>query len=405
MVAGGTMMARDANSQMIFRAPDTEYGLLHDWDLGVSGQRIVWIAPAANRQTFSEVNIIVGDGKLLTPGLIDCHTHLVYGGNRAGEWESRLKGVSYEDLARQGGGILSTVAATRLASLDELVASASRRLQRLTAEGVTTVEIKSGYGLNLETEMKMLRAARQLSELFPVSIETTLLAAHAIPPEYHGRANEYVDVVCQEVIPACAEMCSAVDVFCESIAFDVPQTLRVFEAAKAQGLNFKVHAEQLSRTGIAAVAAEMGALSADHLEFLSEADCRTLGLHTTVATLLPGAFYCLNEMQKPPVPSLRRHGVPIAVATDSNPGSSPVTSILLAANMACNLFRLTPAEALAAVTINAARALGIADQIGSLQPGRYADFAVWEVQSPAEIVYGVGHNPCVAVYRRGEPVL
>ena len=388
-----------------FKVPNVAYGLLSDCSVGIAGEEILWIAPDENLPAFDEsVERINGQGRLLTPGLVDCHTHLVYAGSRADEWESRLNGVSYEEIARRGGGILSSVKATRAASVEELVQQSTPRLKRLMQEGVTTVEIKSGYGLDLASEIKMLQAAKTLGDQFDVSVVTTLLAAHAVPPEYKGRADDYIDLVCKQIIPAAKGLCSAVDAFCESIAFDVEQTRKVFDAAVQNELDIKVHAEQLTHTGMAVLAAKLGALSADHLEYLTESDCDELGNYEMVATVLPGAFYCLKETQKPPIEALRKNKVPIAVATDCNPGSSPVTSLLLMANMACNLFGLTPEESLVAITTNAAKALGLDHQIGSVQPGLFADFAVWNVSSPAELIYGVGHNPCHQVYSRGQLV-
>ena len=310
----------------------------------------------------------------------------------------RLGGVPYEEIARQGGGILSSVKATRAATEDQLVDAAVPRLTQLAAEGVTTVEIKSGYGLDLGTEFKMLRAAKRVGDRCGVHVETTLLGAHAVPPEFKGRAGDYLDLVCNEMIPAAANenLCGAVDAFCESIAFDVDQTKRVFEAGLAAGLKIKVHAEQLSDMGMAAEAARMGAISADHLEYLAAKDCPVLAEHQTVATLLPGAFYCLKETQKPPVAALLENKVPIAIATDSNPGSSPMLSLLLAGNMACNLFGLTPELSLAGMTRTAAKALSLADR-GEIRVGLRADFAIWNVNSPAEISYQIGGNPCAAV--------
>ena len=380
------------------------YGAMHDVAIGVADGMIEWILPQAGLPKFdSNVEIIDGQNKWLTPGLIDCHTHLVYGGNRATEWEMRLGGVPYEEIARQGGGILSSVKATRAASEADLVEAAVPRLQQLTSEGVTTVEIKSGYGLDVDTEFKMLRAAKKVGDRCGVHVETTLLGAHAVPPEFKGRAGDYLDLVCNEMIPAAADgkLCGAVDAFCESIAFDVAQTRRVFEAGLAAGLKIKVHAEQLSDMGMAAEAARMGAISADHLEYLAAKDCSVLAEHQTVATLLPGAFYCLKETQKPPIAALIENKVPIAIATDSNPGSSPMLSLLLAGNMACNLFGLTPEIALAGMTRNAAQALALSDR-GQIRVGLRADFAVWNVDSPAEILYQIGGNPCAAVYRDGK---
>ena len=380
------------------------YGVLLDVAVGVSNGMIQWIVPQAKLPKFDDkVEIIDGQNQWLTPGLIDCHTHLVYGGNRANEWEMRLGGVPYEEIAKQGGGILSSVKATRAASEAELVDTAVCRLNQLVSEGVTTVEIKSGYGLDIDTELKMLRAAKQVGDCCGVHVETTLLGAHAVPPEFKGRASEYLDLVCSEMIPAAANenLCGAVDAFCESIAFDVSQTKRVFESALAAGLKIKVHAEQLSDMGMAAEAARMGAISADHLEYLVAQDCLVLAEHQTVATLLPGAFYCLKETQKPPIAALIENEVPIAIATDSNPGSSPMLSLLLAGNMACNLFGLTPELSLAGMTRNAAKALALADR-GEIRVGLRADFAIWNVNSPAEILYQIGGNPCAAVYRGGK---
>ena len=380
------------------------YGAINGVAIGVSNGMIQWIVPQADLQQIEgDVEIVDGQNKWLTPGLIDCHTHLVYGGNRANEWEMRLGGVPYEEIAKQGGGILSSVNSTRAATEDQLVDSAMPRLNQLASEGVTTVEIKSGYGLDIDTEFKMLRAAKRVGDRCNVHVETTLLGAHAVPPEYKGRADQYLDLVCNAMIPAAAneKLCSSVDAFCESIAFDMAQTKRVFEAAQSAGLKFKVHAEQLSDMGMAAEAARMGAISADHLEYLASTDCPVLAKNQTVATLLPGAFYCLKETQKPPIDALLKNEVPIAIATDSNPGSSPMLSLLLAGNMACNLFGLTPELALAGMTRNAAKALALTDR-GEIRVGLRADFAVWNVNSPAEILYQIGGNPCAAVFRGGK---
>ncbi len=359
---------------------------------------------SASRRTGSERSIrLIGQGQLLTPGLIDCHTHLIFAGNRADEWAARLGGKTYAEIAQAGGGILSTVRKTRSASEDDLIASAASRLVHLLREGVTTVEIKSGYGLDLATELRMLRAARRLGELFPVRVVTTLLAAHVVPPEFAGRGDDYVSWVCREMIPAATGLCSAVDVFCESIAFSLAQTERIFDAAQSTGLAIKVHAEQLSRTGAAVMAAQRGALSVDHLEHLSEADCQLLATTSTVATLLPGAFYSLREKQLPPVVALLRAGVPIAVATDCNPGSSPLTSLLLAANMACNLFGLTAGQAFAGITGHAAQALGLERECGSLAPGKRADLCIWQANTVPELLYGLGQHPPVDVMFAGEP--
>jgi len=331
---------------------------------------------------------------LATPALIDCHTHLVFGGNRAREFEMRLQGATYEEIARAGGGIVSTVAQTRALSEDDLVAQALPRLDALIAEGVATVEIKSGYGLTIADEMKMLRAARKLGEARPVRVVTSWLAAHAVPAEYKDRADAYLDEVALPGLEAAHAqgLVDAVDGFCESIAFSPAQIERVFAKARALGLPIKLHAEQLSNLGGAKLAASFRALSADHLEYLEADGVAAMATHGTVAVLLPGAYYFLRETQAPPVALLRDAGVPIALATDCNPGSSPLTSPLLTMNMACTLFRLTPEEALAGFTRNAARALGLAD-VGTIEPGKRADIAIWDVNEPAELAYRIGFNP------------
>ncbi len=382
------------------------YGLVADAAIVVAGGRITWVGPAAALDTGAARDVRACSGRLITPGLIDCHTHLVYGGDRAREFEQRLTGVSYEDIARAGGGILSTVTATRAASEAELIDAAGARLAVLAAEGVTTIEIKSGYGLDVDTELKMLRAARGLAARHPVTVRTTFLGAHALAPEFAGRADEYVDFVCRESLPAAARqgLADAVDVFCEGIGFSVEQSARVFDAALRSGLPVKLHAEQLSDLGGAALAARYRALSADHLEHASEGSVAAMADAGTVAVLLPGAFYFLRDTQRPPIELFRRHGVPMAVATDSNPGSSPVTSLLLMLNMACTLFGLTPEEALAGVTRNAARALGVDDWVGTLEPGKAADFVVWDVHTPAELAYRIGFNPCLEVVKDGDVV-
>ena len=339
----------------------------------------------------------------ITPGLIDCHTPLVYGGNRADEFALRLAGASYEEIARSGGGIVSTVRATRAADEDSLFRQSARRLEALLAEGVTTVEIKSGYGLDLASERKMLRVARRLGEYYPVTVYTTFLGAHALPPEYQGRADDYIALVCEQMLPALhAEgLVDAVDVFCENIGFSVAQSETVFAAAAELGLPVKMHADQLSNIGGTQLATRYKALSVDHLEHLSEEDIVTMRASGTVAVLLPGAYYFIRETRLPPLALLRRHGIPMAISTDSNPGTSPTTSLLLMLNMACTLFRMTTAEALLGVTSHAARALGKADRHGLLAAGRAADFVLWDVESLAELAYWSGRNPCHAIVRGG----
>ncbi|MCE8012559.1 imidazolonepropionase [Billgrantia desiderata] len=335
---------------------------------------------------------ILGQGGVMTPGLVDCHTHLVFGGSRADEFERRLEGASYEEIARRGGGILSTVRATREASEEQLFSLARPRLEALMREGVTTVEIKSGYGLSVTDELKMLRVARRLGETLPVRVVTTLLGAHALPPEYKDDSDGYIELVCREMIPAAAEqgLADAVDVFCEKIAFSVAQCERVFEAAKAHGLPIKAHAEQLSNLGGSAMAARHGALSADHIEYLDEQGVNALREAGSVAVLLPGAFHTLRETQLPPIAALREAGVPMAIATDANPGSSPLFMPTLMLNFACTLFRLTPREALAGMTAHGARALGLHTQrLGRIVPGAPADLCLWDVESPAELAYAV----------------
>ena len=375
----------------------TPWGWIEDGALLTQGDRIAWVGeasalPAAQvKQVEDEYDL---GGALLTPGLVDCHTHLVYGGQRAAEFEQRLQGASYEAIARAGGGIRSTVAATRAASDKELFASATRRAQSLIAEGVTTIEIKSGYGLSEADEARCLRVARALGDALPLSVRTTYLGAHAVPPEFAGRTDDYVDAVCAWMPALQAEgLVDAVDAFCENIGFTPAQTRRVFEAARALGLPVKLHAEQLSDQGGAALAAEFGALSCDHLEHLSESGIRAMQSAGTVAVLLPGAYYFLRDTKLPPIDALRAHGVPLAIATDHNPGTSPGLSLLLMLNMACTLFRLTPEEALRGATVHGARALGLHDR-GTLAAGQRADFCVWDLEHPNELAYWFGHNPC-----------
>jgi imidazolonepropionase len=382
------------------------YGAIHNGALAVADGAIAWIGPAADLPApYGKLARRVHDacGQWITPGLMDCHTHLVYGGNRAREFEMRLQGASYEAIAREGGGILSTVAATRAASAEDLLAASAPRLAALAAEGVTTVEIKSGYGLDVETELKQLRVARQLGEIHGVTVRTTFLGAHALPNEFAGRPDDYIDFVCAESLPAAAQagLVDAVDAFCESIAFSPAQTARVFDAATALGLPVKLHADQLSDLGGAALAAGFGALSADHLEYTGVSGARAMAGAGTVAVLLPGAFYTLRETRLPPVDLFREHGVAIAIATDCNPGSSPATSILMMLNMACTLFRMTPEEALAGATRNAAQALGMGDSRGILAPGMVADLCLWDVAEPAELAYRIGFNPLSRTVRKG----
>ena len=377
--------------------------------IGVSAGKIAWVGEEAGLPAFEPAAAFVqhdGGGAWVTPGLVECHTHLVFGGNRADEFRRRLAGASYAEIARAGGGILSTVSATRAASEDELFASAAVRLRRLVSEGVTVVEIKSGYGLNLPAEAKMLRVARRLGRELPVTVYATFLGAHALPPEYRGRPDDYIDLVCGGMLPALAEagLVDAVDLFCENIAFSVAQSERVLQAAQRLGLPVKMHAEQLSNIGATQLAARYGALSTDHLEHAAEADVEAMSRAGTVAVLLPAAYYCLRETKRPPVELFRRHGVPMAIATDCNPGTAPALSPLLTMNMACTLFGLTLEEALQGYTCNAALALGKAGRHGVLEPGRDADFVLWDVDSAAELVYWLGAAACRAVVRRGEIV-
>jgi imidazolonepropionase len=387
------------NANLATMRQGSPYGSIEDGVIAITQNRISWVGPRVewSGKAREEHDL---RGAWITPGLIDCHTHLVYAGNRAHEFELRLKGATYEEIARAGGGILSTVKATRTASEDELFDLAQRRVRQWAREGATAIEIKSGYGLDRDTELKMLRVARRLSGL---KVKTTFLGAHALPEEYQGRADEYIDLVCDEVLPEAKKqgLVDAVDAFCERIAFTPEQTRRVFDKAKALGLPVKLHADQLSDLGGAALAAEHRALSADHMEFSNEEGIGLMKGAGTAAVLLPGAFYFLKEKQLPPIDLLRRHGVPIALATDHNPGSSPLSSPLLVLNMACTLFRLTPEEALAGMTRNAARALGLQASHGTLETGKQADLAVWQIGAPAELAYAIGANPCAGVMRSG----
>ena len=395
------------NAKLATLAGDEPWGWIERGALVTEGDRIAWagneaalpagLAPSAEHDL---------GGALVTPGLVDCHTHLVYGGQRAAEFELRLQGASYEQIARAGGGIRSTVAATRAASDEALFAAARARALALMAEGVTTLEVKSGYGLSLHDEARCLAVARRLGSELALTVRTTFLGAHALPPEFEGRADDYIDAVCAWMPALHGQgLVDAVDAFCETIGFTPEQTRRVFDAARALGLPVKLHAEQLSDQGGAALAAGYGALSCDHLEFLSEAGVQAMapraGHPGSVAVLLPGAFYFLRETKLPPIAALREAGVPIAIASDHNPGSSPGLSLLLMINMACTLFRLTPEEAVRGVTVNGARALGLPDR-GTLAAGQRADFAVWGLEHPNELAYWFGHNPCRRVVAGGK---
>jgi imidazolonepropionase len=397
------------NVHLATMTESSPYGAVENGALAAAGEQIVWIGkenelPADLKSSAAEVHD--GGGAWITPGLVDCHTHLVYAGSRAREFEQRLQGATYEEIARQGGGIRSTVSATRDADQDTLLEQSAPRLLALMGEGVTAVEMKSGYGLDLDTELRMLRVARRLGEKFPVTVMPTYLGAHALPPEYEGRPDDYIDFVCNQVLPqvAAQKLAVAVDAFCENIGFTLEQTERVFKTAKKLGLAIKLHAEQLTDLKGAALAARYQALSADHLEYVSQSGVKAMAKNNTVAVLLPGAFYFLRETRVPPVDLLRSHGVPIALATDCNPGSSPTVSLLLMLNMACTLFRLTPEEALAGVTRNGARALGLQNSIGTLEPGKDADFVIWDIPEPAELAYRIGANPMKHVVRRGRIV-
>lgn len=380
------------------------YGLIAQGAVVVRDGGIGWVGAMADLpvefQTLDRCDLA---GRLVTPGLVDCHTHMVFGGDRAMEFEMRLNGASYEEVARAGGGIVSTVTETRAASLDELVKAALPRLDALIAEGVSAVEVKSGYGLDRNTELNMLRAARRLGEMRPVTVKTTFLGAHATPTEFKGRDDAYIDEICIPAMRAAhAEgLVDAVDGFCEGIAFNAAQIGRVFRAAADLGLPVKLHAEQLSHSGGTQMAAQHGALSVDHVEYATAEDARAMGASGSVAVILPGAFYTIRETQEPPIAAFRKHGVPMALATDLNPGSSPLNSLLLTMNMGCTLFRMTPEEALAGVTRNAAQALGLVDR-GRIAEGLRADLAVWNVKSPAELAYRIGFNPLHARIFNGE---
>ena len=383
-----------------------KYSIIEDAALVTAGSLIEWIGPRSQVPTADYAQVHDLQGAWVTPGLIDCHTHTVFGGNRSGEFEQRLEGVSYAEIAAKGGGIASTVRATRAASEDELFASAHKRLRSLLRDGVTTVEIKSGYGLDLASERKLLRVIRRLGDALPVSVRATCLAAHALPPEYKDRADDYIDHICTEMLPALAAegLVDAVDAFCEYLAFSPEQVERVFKVAQQLGLPVKLHAEQLSSLHGSSLAARYHALSADHLEFMTEEDAIAMAASGTVAVLLPGAFYFLRETQLPPMDALRKHGVKIAIASDLNPGTSPALSVRLMLNMACTLFRMTPEEALAGATQHAATALGLGDTHGSLEVGKVADFVAWQIDRPADLAYWLGGELDKRVVRHGVDV-
>ncbi len=398
----------DVNVASMDPAVSAPYGAIVDAAMAVKDGKIAWVGPRAELPEFDVMStpLYRGKGGWITPGLIDAHTHLIFAGNRANEFEKRLQGVTYEEIARSGGGIISTVNACREASEADLFELGRKRLNALAKEGVTTVEIKSGYGLDTETELKILRVARELGKHHHVDVKTTFLGAHAIPPEYKDDVEGYVDLVINEMLPAvlAEDLADAVDVFCENIAFSVEQTERVLTAAKNAGLDIKLHAEQLSNLGGSAMAAKLGAKSVDHIEYLDEAGVIALSKSGTCATLLPGAFYFLRETQMPPIELLRKHKVPMVLASDYNPGSSPLCSSLLMLNMGCTLFRLTPEEALAGMTRNAARALGIEDRVGVLAAGMQADFCLWDITTPAELSYSYGAGTCLEVVKNGHLV-
>ena len=393
------MVLKNMSSKLITNAhlatmdEELSYGLIENGSIVIEDDRIIWAGSSTDLpEKFFSITQKDMQGRLITPALIDCHTHIIHGGNRAHEFEMRLNGASYEEIARAGGGIASTVTATREASEAELLSSALPRVDALIAQGVGTIEVKSGYGLDIDTEIKILRVARTLEHHRPINVVTSFLGAHAVPPG--ANADTYIDEVCLPALEAAhaQKLVDAVDGFCEGIAFDTEQISRVFKKALALNLPVKLHAEQLSHIGGTALAAKYGALSADHVEYAQTPDAAALAAAGTVAVLLPGAFYTIHETQVPPVQTFRDHGVPMAVGTDWNPGSSPLGSLLLAMNMACTLFRLTPAEALAGTTLNAARALGLADR-GVIAPGQRADLAIWNISEPAELSYGIAINP------------
>lgn len=388
---------------------DGSLGLIEDGGIAIKDGKIAWVGemaslPGIPEDLAEEVQDV--DGCCITPGLIDCHTHLIYAGNRAYEFQLRMEGATYAEIAQQGGGIQSTVSETRATSEEVLLQAALKRARAMIKNGTTTVEIKSGYGLDLETEMEMLQIAKRIENILPLTIKKTFLGAHTLPKEYKGQANEYIELVCEEMLPALVEeeLVDAVDVFCENIAFNLEQTERVFKKAKSLDLRVKCHAEQLSDSGAAALAANYQALSVDHLEHLSEAGIKAMAVAGTVAVLLPGAFYCLRETTVPPIAAFRKHGIAMALATDCNPGTSPILSLPLIMNMACTLFQMTPEEVLLGVTVHAAKALGIEATHGSLVVGKEADFAVWDVAQPIELIYYMGNQPLWQLVKAGKVV-
>ena len=385
------------------------YGSIEQAALAISHNKIAWFGTMSELPHYdkNKVNVIEGKNQWLTPGLIDCHTHIIYGGNRAHEFELRLQGASYEEIANAGGGIVSTVNATRQASEEELYQSALKRLTTMYQQGITTIEIKSGYGLNTTNEIKMLKVATRLAQVLPVTIKRTFLGAHALPTEYKHDSNAYIDLVCNEMLPKIVQLqlADAVDVFCEGIGFNLAQTKRVFNAAKQYQLPIKIHAEQLSDLGGTELAAQFHALSSDHLEFLTEQGVKAMANANMTAVLLPGAFYFLRETKLPPIELLRKHNVAMAIATDANPGSSPIHSIQLMLNMACTLFKLTPSEALAGVTCYAAKALGVDEKVGQIKVGFDADLALWDITQPAELCYQFGVNPLTSLIKQGKQVI
>jgi len=385
------------------------YGVIKNAALAIAGGKIAWLGKADELPSYNNVNLelIDAEGAWLTPGLIDCHTHIVYGGNRANEFELRLQGASYEEIANAGGGIVSTVKATRESDEASLYLEALKRLKAMINQGVTTVEVKSGYGLDTKTEIKMLNVAKMLEEKMPVTVKKTFLGAHALPVEFKDQPDKYINLVCSEMLPEAHKLglVDAVDVFCEGIGFTAEQTEQVFSMAQSLNIPVKVHAEQLSNIGGTLTASKYGALSSDHIEFLDEDGIQAMKASGMVAVLLPGAFYFLRETQLPPIELLRKHNVPMAIATDSNPGSSPISSIQLMLNMACTLFRLTPAEAIAGVTCHGASALGLHESKGQLIVGFDADLALWDIQQPAELCYQFGVNPLKTLIQNGKVVL